>query len=126
MDIQGDGYKSKKFTSSEVIVIVEDPSITTDGLTLIDLPGLVANGNDVEYVKRMVAKYIIDDNTLILLLRKAGTDKECAPAIDFVLHPQRGYDRNHTRTLEVITKCDIFDSEDDQKIVTNEILANLE
>lgn len=86
-------------------------SANCPNLTIIDLPGLtrisiesqVANIHEV--TQKMIRKYMMEENTIILCVIPANQDV----TNDEVLHMARQVDVNGERTIGCITKIDIMD-----------------
>jgi GTP-binding protein EngB required for normal cell division len=80
-------------------------------LVLVDLPGIIANGPGKVDVIAMIKKYITPEQSLILVVTEAKSDDENAQALELV----KMVDPDEQRTLRVLTKFDVFDSEETRK-----------
>jgi len=76
-------------------------------LTLVDLPGLIADAKDpkdIELVENMVREYMKNPRSIILAIVSAQSDKQ----VQKVLRLAREYDPHGDRTVGVITKPDML------------------
>lgn len=76
-------------------------------LTLVDLPGLIADaqdGEDIQPVEKMVTDYMENKRSIILAIVSAQNDKQNQR----VLRLARRYDPHGDRTVGVITKPDLL------------------
>lgn len=86
-------------------------SANCPNLTIIDLPGLTRISiesqveNIHEVTQKMIRKYMMEENTIILCVIPANQDV----TNDEVLHMARQVDVNGERTIGCITKIDIMD-----------------
>ena len=100
-------------TKEPIYVTVVRPSGPT--LTLIDIPGIThmctdgVQSNIHEVTKGMVESYIKDPNMVILVVIPATDDFGNAEALKLAKH----YDPHGHRTLGVVTKCDLVNSDSD-------------
>ena len=100
-------------TKEPIYVTVVRPSGPT--LTLIDIPGIThmctdgVQANIHEVTKGMVESYIKDSNMVILVVIPATDDFGNAEALKLAKH----YDPHGERTLGVVTKCDLVNSDSD-------------
>lgn len=101
--------KDKKVSKTEVQVRVRGPSQID--ISIVDLPGIITNGEGQDDIKEMVRKYASSKYTLILLVTKADTDKENLPCLDLA----EECDPSRCRTLRVLTKFDSFPDPDSKK-----------
>jgi GTP-binding protein EngB required for normal cell division len=85
-------------------VIVEYVGIDAVDLVLVDLPGLIQSGAGVGKVEMMARRYIAQESTLIVIIREADLDEERAAAVELAAEA----DPNQDRTLQVLSKCDVF------------------
>lgn len=98
------------FFSDVLSVTVSGPSMSP--LTLVDLPGLVHSENrlqnkqDVQFIRRLVDKYIANPRSIILAVVSAKHDY----ANQIILQKARDVDPQGSRTLGIITKPDCLDS----------------
>lgn len=90
-------------------------------LTLVDLPGIIKvpigdTPKDIEaQTKKLIRKYISNENCLILAVSQANNDL----AVSEGLNLAGEVDPDHNRTIGVLTKCDLMDT-DVRKILDNE------
>jgi len=94
----------KKKISDEPISIEVVGSEQVD-LIVIDLPGLIHNGEGKIEVKNLINKYINNDRTLILVCTPGDADEETQEALEITK------DMKHRR-LQILTKFDSFSSKD--------------
>jgi hypothetical protein len=76
-------------------------------LTLVDLPGLIADAKDpkdIELVEQMVRDYMKNPRSIILAIVSAQSDKQ----VQKVLRLAREYDPHGDRTVGIITKPDML------------------
>ena len=93
-----------KISMTEIRIRVSGP--TQVDLIVIDLPGIINQGNDEGETKQLINKYIEKEQTLILLVSEAKQDDELCIAIGMT----KQMDPEGARTLRIYTKCDNFDS----------------
>ena len=77
-------------------------------LIVIDLPGIINQGESKDEIEDLIREYISDEQTLIVLVSEAKQDDELAVAIELC----KEYDPYQDRTIRVFTKCDSFDTKD--------------
>ena len=94
----------KKKISDEPIYI-EVVGIKQVDLIVIDLPGLIHNGDGKNEVKNLINKYINNERTLILVCTHGDADEETQEALEITK------DMKHRR-LQILTKFDVFSSKD--------------
>lgn len=107
---QGMGISSK-----EIIIKFYSPNVPN--LSLIDLPGLTmvactdkGQPKDIkDQIRKLVAKYIQPQKSLILSVMSARTDMETDMALDLI----KDYDPQGLRTIGVLTKVDLMNDESD-------------
>ena len=88
-------------------MIVEVKSPDVSDLTLVDLPGIIHDGDSKDKIENMIIRYIESKYSLIMIVRKANQDKETVASINLA----RKYDPQSERTIEIISQCDIFSSD---------------
>mmetsp|Transcript_14631 Transcript_14631/g.25910 ORF Transcript_14631/g.25910 Transcript_14631/m.25910 type:complete len:628 (-) Transcript_14631:71-1954(-) len=101
--LKGDG--PSKISTNEIRVRVCGPEQIN--IIVIDLPGIIHNGQGKTETKDLIDKYIQKKQTLILLVSEAKQDDEGCAAIGMA----EEWDKDAERTLRVFTKCDTWDSE---------------
>ncbi|CAL6078951.1 Dynamin [Hexamita inflata] len=115
-----------KTTISESLIslTVNDPDISVD-LTLMDLPGLTQKAsneqdkNTPELIRKLVESQIKDEATIILLVLSGQDNNENSAGFTVA----EKYDKEHKRTIGVITKIDIVE-EHMLDIVANNLSGN--
>lgn len=98
-----------KISREEINVRVTGPEQVD--LVVIDLPGIIHQGEGKEEVQNMIDDYIKKPQTLIMLVSEAKQDTELVTALGMA----RKHDPEENRTMRVLTKFDNFDSEDAKK-----------
>ena len=86
-------------------------------LIVIDLPGIINQGEGEAETKQLIRKYIEKEQTLILLVSEAKQDDELCTAIALTAE----VDNDAVRTLRIFTKCDTFDSEEARQRVVERV-----
>jgi len=108
----------KKISEKEISIFVEGP--TQMDIILIDLPGLIHNGDGKTEVRSLIEKYIELETTLILICSEANADEETQEAMELA----KKYDECSIRTIRILTKYDSFSSPENNTranmLVTNE------
>ena len=105
-----DDVKKTTVTEEPVMIEVEGPDC--ENLTLVDLPGIIHdNAQTKTAVVNMIKKYIEPDQTLILVVTEASKDDEMHTALTLA----RDFDPEGERTLRVLNKFDVFDSDESRK-----------
>ncbi|KAH7056881.1 P-loop containing nucleoside triphosphate hydrolase protein [Macrophomina phaseolina] len=105
----GSASNLKAFVSEILSITVSAPAVLP--ITLVDLPGLihaetsVQTKQDVEFVTKLVDKYIRNPRTIIFAVISAKSDY----ANQVILQKARNVDPKGSRTLGVITKPDCLD-----------------
>ena len=106
MGIGGTGPQSRAFARDVLSIEIEGPS--RPQLTLVDLPGLIQNETkgvtqaDVELVREITDRYILQSRTICLAVVSATNDY----ANQGILTKARKVDPEGERTLGIITKPD--------------------
>ena len=76
-------------------------------LIVIDLPGLIHNGDGKNEVKHLIKQYINNERTLVLVCTPADADEETQEALEITK------DMKHRR-MRILTKFDNFSSKDNR------------
>ena len=99
---------NSEISETEIRVKVVGPS--RDDLILIDLPGLIVNGTDEEKkrVRCIIETYCKPERSLMLVVSAAGENEKNIEAIDIA----KRYDPAGSRTLRILSKFDVFDSQE--------------
>ena len=102
--------RNKNLSDKPIRLRIFSPKVVD--LTLIDLPGLVKNPvgdqpEDIEgQIKSLIAKYIVNPNSIILAVSAANADIATSESIKLA----RDVDPDGRRTLAVVTKLDLMDA----------------
>mmetsp|Transcript_7297 Transcript_7297/g.13536 ORF Transcript_7297/g.13536 Transcript_7297/m.13536 type:complete len:627 (-) Transcript_7297:69-1949(-) len=99
------GWGPSKISTKEIRVRVRGPEQIN--IIVIDLPGIIHNGQGKTETKDLIDTYIQKKQTLILLVSEAKQDDEGCAAIGMA----EEWDEDAERTLRVFTKCDTWDSD---------------
>ena len=102
-------------------IIIEAIGDYFEDLVLVDLPGIISNGEGKTEVIEMIKKYIRPYESLILTVTEAKQDDETAQALELA----KEFDKNEERTIRVLTKFDNFDSEASKQRALK-LVSNLE
>lgn len=102
-------------------IVIHGEGCMCNDLTLVDLPGIISNGNEQEKedILTMIRTYIEPPQSLILVVTEAKQDEEGARAIELA----REVDPDGERTLRILTKYDNFDT-DESHARANEWVCN--
>jgi len=76
-------------------------------LVVIDLPGIINADEGRDTTRELICNYIEKPQTLILLVSEAKQDEQLASAVDLA----KKFDPHLLRTMRILTKFDIFDSD---------------
>ena len=106
-----------KVSQTEITLRISGPEQVD--IQIVDLPGIIHNGDGTDEVKSLINSYIKSPQTLILLVSEAKQDGELTAAIVFAAW----HDPACARTLRVLTKFDTFDSEDARVSATSLVKA---
>ena len=106
--LQAENLGDKKVDDTPITIHAEGADCWD--LVLVDLPGIIANGDGKDEVIAMIRKYIADKQSLIIVVTEAQRDDENALALELA----KEYDPEEERTLRVLTKFDTFDTEDNK------------
>ena len=118
--VQNINLNGKKISKKEIYLQVQGP--TQMNITLIDLPGIIHNGEEKNDISQLIKKFIENDRTLILVCTEADKDNESAEALELA----NKFDKSKSRTLRILTKFDIFGSEQNKQRAINLILKESE
>jgi GTP-binding protein EngB required for normal cell division len=107
--------KGMGISAKEIIIKFYSPFVPN--LSLIDLPGLTmvactdkGQPKDIkDQIRHLVSKYIQPEKSLILAVMSARTDLETDMALDLI----KEFDPRGMRTIGVLTKVDLMNSETD-------------
>lgn len=91
-------------------ILIEAEGQIFEDLVLVDLPGIISNGNGKEEVIQMIKKFIKPEQSLILIVTEAKQDEETAQALELA----KQFDPDEERSIRVLTKFDVFDSEESE------------
>ena len=103
---------------SEDVLRIEVVGDTGLHLTIVDLPGLIANANeeqteeDVQLVARLVDRYLESSRTIILAVVQATNDI----ANQGIIQRARKFDKGGQRTVGIITKPDLINKTTEGRI----------
>ena len=95
-------------SDKEIILQIEGFDLLD--ITIVDLPGIIHQGKDIETIQDIIKKYIVQKNTIILVVNQASIDEELNTAHRLA----KMFDLKQERTMTIYTKCDTFQS-DEQK-----------
>ena len=87
-------------------------------IQIVDLPGIIHNGDGKEETLDLINSYIASPQTLILLVSEAKQDDELTSALGLAAQ----HDQDSTRTLRVLTKFDTFDSDDARNVASQLVI----
>jgi dynamin 1-like protein len=107
--------KEKSVTSDPINLQIYSPFIPN--LSLVDLPGLTmvactdkGQPKDIkEQIRNLVSSYIESKNTIILAVMQARSDLETDVGLDLI----KEYDPEGDRTLGILTKVDLMNTDTD-------------
>jgi len=91
-------------------------------IIVVDLPGIINVGAGKEETRKLIAKYIKPEQTLIFLVSEAKTDAELISAVEL----SKEVDPDYIRTMLVLTKFDNFDTDEAKNRAVNWILKEEE
>lgn len=117
IELQSANLENNETNETNEMVINTPISISTEGkdfndLVLIDLPGIIHSTQaSKEKVIDMIKTYIKPEETLILTITEAKQDDETAEALELA----KQFDPDEERTIRILTKYDIFDSEESKE-----------
>ena len=106
LEYQQNLVSTSKVSVTPITISVEGRNF--NDLVLVDLPGIISNGDGKEEILDMIEKYISPKESLILVVTPAYQDDETAYALELA----KIHDPDEERTLRILTKYDIFDSPD--------------
>ena len=90
---------------SDTPIEIEVIGIQQVDLIVIDLPGLIHNGDGKDEVKDLIKQYINNERTLVLVCTHGDADEETQEALEITK------DMKHRR-MRILTKFDVFSSKD--------------
>ena len=100
---------NEKVSKTPIKIKAEGPEL--EDLVLVDLPGIISNGDGKEEIISMIQKYIKPEQSLILIVTEAKQDEETAQALELA----QQFDPDEERSIRVLTKYDVFDSEESKE-----------
>ena len=104
---------------SHVQITVRIFGPTLQDYDVVDLPGIIHNGDGQAQTLKLIDNYIARTQTLILVVSEAKQDKELTAA----LKAAEKHDPEAKRTLRILTKFDFFDN-DETKARASELIVN--
>lgn len=105
LEIQKKIIGKNHFSTTPITIEAEGYDLVD--LVLVDLPGIISNGSGQKDVLEMITEHIEPEQSLILVVTEATKDEETAKALELA----RKYDPTNERTIRILTKYDMFDSE---------------
>ena len=112
--------KKQKVSRTEITLRASGPNQMD--LQIVDLPGIIHNGEGKDLTVELIDTYIKPLQTLILLVSEAKQDDELTSALELA----RRHDPRGTRTLRILTKFDTFDSDDARLSATRSVMNRVE
>ena len=119
MQIMNDAGKCK-VKNEEIRVKVCGPNHVD--IIVVDLPGIIHNGDETNDVRTMIDRYVSKEQTLVLLVSEAKQDEELTYALEVI----RKHDPDGTRTVRCLSKFDTFDSDDTRAAAVRLVLEGVE
>jgi GTPase SAR1 family protein len=113
LELQKEILGTNKVVKTPITIEAEGKNLKD--IVLIDLPGIIANGEGQEDVLEMIKEYISPEESLILIVTEARQDDENARALELA----KKFDNDGLRSIRVLTKCDVFDSPEHKIKVLN-------
>ena len=110
------GDTELKISEEEITLRVYGPERID--LVMVDLPGIIHNGDSSEATIKLIDKYIKPEQTLILLISEAKQNEELNKAAELA----KQHDPEGKRTLRILTKFDTFDSKEARKHAIDRIV----
>ncbi len=104
LSLQKQNCGKSKVSNRAIKIRAEGPNLKD--LVLVDLPGIMHNGDGKEDVVKMINKYISPQQSLILVITEATRDNETHQALELA----KKVDPGGERTMRVLTKFDVFDN----------------
>ena len=104
IEYQQDNIGSSKVTKIPIKITAESNNLID--LVLIDLPGIIHNGEGKEEVNEMINEYIEPEQSLNIVITEYYKDNETAQALEMV----KNHDCDGNRTIRVLTKFDNYDT----------------
>ena len=105
--ISDDDLKVEKKKISDTPIEIEVIGNLQVDLIVIDLPGLIHNGDGKNEVKHLIKQYINNERTLVLVCTSGDADEETQEALEITK------DMKHRR-MRILTKFDAFSSKDNR------------
>mgnify|MGYP006128427481 CR=1 FL=1 len=126
-----DTYAGNEMNITETPIYLRIYSPDIPNLSLVDLPGLTmiactdkGQPKDIKLIiRKLIAKYISDSDTIIMAVMPARTDLEADLALDLI----KEHDPEGLRTVGILTKLDLMnDGTDITKYLENKISRDLQ
>jgi GTP-binding protein EngB required for normal cell division len=106
--ISDDDLKVEKKKISDTPIEIEVIGNLQVDLIVIDLPGLIHNGDGKDEVKDLIKQYINNERTLVLVCTPGDADEETQEALEITKNMKH-------RRMRILTKFDGFTSKDNSK-----------
>ena len=106
-----------KVSKKEITLRISGPEQID--IQIVDLPGIIHNGDGKDETVQLINSYIASPQTLILLVSEAKQDDELTSALALAAK----HDPDQSRTLRVLTKFDTFDTEDARTAAARLVVA---
>jgi GTPase SAR1 family protein len=106
--ISDDELKVEKKKISDTPIEIQVIGNLQVDLIVIDLPGLIHNGDGKNEVKHLIKQYINNERTLVLVCTSGDADEETQEALEITK------DMKHRR-MRILTKFDVFSSDDNHE-----------
>lgn len=103
-----DDFEEENKKISETPIEIEVIGNLQVDLIVIDLPGLIHNGDGKNEVKHLIKQYINNERTLVLVCTRGDADEETEEALEITK------DMIHRR-MRILTKFDAFSSTDNSE-----------
>ena len=118
IELQKEILGTNKVVKTPITIEAEGKDL--NDIVLIDLPGIISNGDGQEDVIEMIKEYISPEESLILIVTEAKQDDETAKALELA----RKFDSDGVRRIRVLTKFDVFDSKESKERARELILQS--
>jgi len=109
----------QKVVETPIRIKVTGPNI--NDLVLVDLPGIISNGDGQQEVINMINTYIEPIESLILVVTTANQDDETAKALELA----KNVDPEEKRTMRILSKFDSFDTPKRSELVSREFANSI-
>jgi len=119
LELQRKNLGSNKVVKEPITIYAEGSE--RDDLVLVDLPGIISNGDGKNEVIDMIDEYITPKESLILIVTEAKQDDETAKALELA----RNVDEDGIRSIRILTKFDVFDSDESEMRAKN-LIKNID